>query len=84
MRRIRRVDAIVGYSDAKECYYDAIGLASRLGLKEDRGDLENAVSRTSKRFRQPVHVVGTDSAHATQAIAGASAKSCVHVPVPGI
>ncbi|MGB8844972.1 MAG: hypothetical protein WCC73_04800, partial [Terracidiphilus sp.] len=26
-------DATVCYSDAKECYYDAIGLARRLGLE---------------------------------------------------
>ena len=28
-------DAAICYSDAKDCFYDAIGLASRMGLKEE-------------------------------------------------
>ena len=41
-------DATACYSNAKECYYDAIGLANRLGLKEEAEAL-NARLRTSKR-----------------------------------
>jgi hypothetical protein len=39
------------YSDAKECYYDAIGLARRLGLKEEAEALEARLAHIKAVFR---------------------------------
>ena len=39
------------YSDAKECYYDAIGLARRLGLKEEVETLEKRLAHIKAVFR---------------------------------
>ena len=39
------------YSDAKECFYDAIGLAGRLGLKEEAEALENRLEHIKAVFR---------------------------------
>jgi hypothetical protein len=39
------------YSDAKECYYDAIGLANRLGLKEEAEALRSALAHIKAVFR---------------------------------
>jgi len=39
------------YSDAKECYYDAIGLARRLELKEEVEALENRMAHIKAVFR---------------------------------
>jgi hypothetical protein len=39
------------YSDAKECYYDAIGLANRLGLKEEAEALHARLAHIKAVFR---------------------------------
>ncbi len=39
------------YSDAKECYYDAIGLAGRLELKEEVEVLEKRLAHIKAVFR---------------------------------
>ncbi len=39
------------YSDAKECYYDAIGLARRLGLAEETEALEKRLEHIKAVFR---------------------------------
>lgn len=39
------------YSDAKECYYDAIGLARRLGPKEEVEALEKRLAHIKAVFR---------------------------------
>jgi hypothetical protein len=43
--------ATASYSDAKECYYDAIGLARRLGLKEEVEALERRLAHIKAVFR---------------------------------
>ena len=43
--------ANVCYSDAKECYYDAIGLARRLGLEEETKALEERLEHIKAVFR---------------------------------
>ena len=44
-------DATACYSDAKECYYDAIGLARRLGLAEETEALEKRLAHIKAVFR---------------------------------
>jgi hypothetical protein len=44
-------DATACYSDAKECYYDAIGLAERLGLKEEAAALSARLAHIKAVFR---------------------------------
>jgi hypothetical protein len=44
-------DARVCYSDAKDCYYDAIGLANRLGLKEESEALSARLAHIKAVFR---------------------------------
>ncbi|MGO8935261.1 MAG: hypothetical protein ACLPLZ_01585 [Terracidiphilus sp.] len=39
------------YSDAKECYYDAIGLANRLGLKKESDALSARLAHIKAVFR---------------------------------
>jgi hypothetical protein len=39
------------YSDAKECYYDAIGLARRMGLEEETAALEKRLAHIKAVFR---------------------------------
>lgn len=39
------------YSDAKECFYDAIGLARRLGLEEEVTALEKRLAHIKAVFR---------------------------------
>ena len=39
------------YSDAKECYYDAIGLARRMGLEEEVEALEKRLAHIKAVFR---------------------------------
>jgi len=39
------------YSDAKECFYDAIGLAGRLGLEEETKALEERLAHIKAVFR---------------------------------
>jgi hypothetical protein len=39
------------YSDAKECFCDAIGLASRLGLKEEEEALSTRLAHIKAVFR---------------------------------
>jgi len=39
------------YSDAKECFYDAIGLARRLGLEEETAALEKRLEHIKAVFR---------------------------------
>jgi len=39
------------YSDAKECYHDAIGLARRLGLDEEAKALETRLEHIKAVFR---------------------------------
>lgn len=39
------------YSDAKECFYDAIGLARRLGLEEEVDALEKRLEHIKAVFR---------------------------------
>ena len=39
------------YSDAKECYYDAIGLANKLGLKEEAESLHQRLAHIKAVFR---------------------------------
>ncbi|HVN93347.1 MAG TPA: hypothetical protein VMT38_06615 [Terracidiphilus sp.] len=39
------------YSDAKECFYDAIGLARRLGLTEEVEALEKRLAHIKAVFR---------------------------------
>jgi hypothetical protein len=43
--------AAVFYSDAKECFYDAIGLARRLGLEEETKALEERLAHIKAVFR---------------------------------
>lgn len=43
--------ATASYSDAKECYYDAIGLANRLGLKEEAEALHARLAHIKAVFR---------------------------------
>jgi len=43
--------ATVCYSDAKECYYDAIGLARRLGLTAEVQALEKRLAHIKAVFR---------------------------------
>jgi len=43
--------ATARYSVAKECFYDAIGLANRLGLKEEADSLNNRLTRIKALFR---------------------------------
>jgi hypothetical protein len=43
--------ASVCYSDAKECFWDAIGLAERLGLKEEAEELEKRLAHIKAVFR---------------------------------
>jgi hypothetical protein len=44
-------DATAHYSDAKECYYDAIGLATRLELKDEVEVLEKRLAHIKAVFR---------------------------------
>ena len=44
-------DASICYSDAKECFYDAIGLAERLGLKEEHDALCARLAHIKAVFR---------------------------------
>ena len=44
-------DATACYSDAKECFYDAIGLARRLGLEEEVSALEKRLAHIKAVFR---------------------------------
>ncbi len=44
-------DATVCYSDAKDCYYDAIGLAKRLGLKDEAEALHMRLAHIKAVFR---------------------------------
>ena len=44
-------DASVCYSDAKDCYYDAIGLAERLGFKEEHDALSARLAHIKAVFR---------------------------------
>jgi hypothetical protein len=44
-------DATVCYSDAKECFYDAIGLAERLGLKQEAEVLSARLAHIKAVFR---------------------------------
>ncbi len=44
-------DANARYSDAKECYYDAISLANRLGLKEESEALSARLAHIKAVFR---------------------------------
>lgn len=39
------------YSDAKECFYDAIGLARRLGMEEEVSALEKRLEHIKAVFR---------------------------------
>jgi hypothetical protein len=39
------------YSDAKECFYDAIGLARRMGLEEETAALEKRLEHIKAVFR---------------------------------
>jgi hypothetical protein len=39
------------YSDAKECFYDAIGLAKRLGLAEEAAALDKRLDHIKAVFR---------------------------------
>ncbi len=39
------------YSDAKECFYDAIGLARRLGMEEEVSALEKRLAHIKAVFR---------------------------------
>ena len=39
------------YRDAKECFYDAIGLARRLGLNEEMAALEKRLAHIKAVFR---------------------------------
>jgi hypothetical protein len=43
--------AIGSYSDAKECFYDAISLARRLGLEEETKALEERLAHIKAVFR---------------------------------
>jgi hypothetical protein len=44
-------DANARYSDAKECYYDAIGLANRLGLQDEADALSKRLAHIKAVFR---------------------------------
>ena len=44
-------DANARYSDAKECFYDAIGLANQLGLKEEAESLQQRLAHIKAVFR---------------------------------
>ncbi len=44
-------DATALYSDAKECYYDAIGLANRLGQKGEAEALHARLAHIKAVFR---------------------------------
>ncbi len=50
-RRTRPSGATACYSDAKECFYDAIGLAGRLGLKEEAEALSERLAHIKAVFR---------------------------------
>ncbi len=39
------------YSDAKECFHDAIGLARRLGMEEEVSSLEKRLAHIKAVFR---------------------------------
>lgn len=43
--------AMYCYSDAKECFYDAIGVARRLGLEEETKALEKRLAHIKAVFR---------------------------------
>jgi hypothetical protein len=43
--------ANVCYSDAKDCFWDAIGLAQRLGLEEETRALEKRLAHIKAVFR---------------------------------
>ncbi|MGO9324665.1 MAG: hypothetical protein ACLP07_08900 [Terracidiphilus sp.] len=49
-------DATAFYSDAKECYYDAIGLANRLGVERRGRSAARASGAHQSGVPQPVHV----------------------------
>ena len=44
-------DASICYSDAKDCFYDAIGLARRMGLEEETEALEKRLAHIKAVFR---------------------------------
>ncbi len=44
-------DARVCYSDAKDCFYDAIGLADQLGLTDEREALSKRLLHIKDVFR---------------------------------
>ena len=44
-------DASICYSDAKDCFYDAIGLASPMGLKEEEKALSARLAHIKAVFR---------------------------------
>ncbi len=44
-------DASICYSDAKDCFYDAIGLAHRLGLNEEHNALSARLAHIKAVFR---------------------------------
>jgi len=44
-------DANICYSDAKDCFYDAIGLARRLGLNEEHDALSKRLAHIKAVFR---------------------------------
>jgi hypothetical protein len=44
-------DANARYSDAKECFYDAIGLANQLELKEEADALHQRLAHIKAVFR---------------------------------
>jgi hypothetical protein len=44
-------DASICYSDAKDCFYDAIGLAGRMGLKEEEEALSKRLAHIKAVFR---------------------------------
>ena len=44
-------DAGICYSDAKDCFYDAIGLAQRLDLKDEAEALSNRLHHIKAVFR---------------------------------
>lgn len=44
-------DASVCYSDAKDCFYDAIGLAKRMGLNEEAEALQERLAHIKAVFR---------------------------------
>ena len=44
-------DASICYSDTKDCFWDAIGLAERLGLKEEAAALSARLAHIKAVFR---------------------------------